>query len=228
MELAKVNSKSDVSLAKQELVQRKFAFIPGVMPDTLDDVVSNFGTIREVYGVKYYLVRPTTAVYSANSPDALLPHTDLNEAGDNDVIVGLYTEVADQFQQGGYTGVCDMTPFFDGLSAADRDYMLHQEVTIVANNHLKKMGAEFYHGPMLKVREDGSYSFRFSYNFTQVLQDDTRFISLREQIVAYYHVNKVSVKLPKYGLLLFNNSMCLHDRSNIYDMNRSLFRFYVK
>lgn len=228
MQLVKANLRNHLSLAKQELKQRKFAILPNILPDTLDAVVSQFGSLVEVYGVKYYLVKPTTNVYSANSPDALYPHSDLNEAADNEVIVGLYTNIQDRFPQGGYTGICDMTPFFDALSAADRDYLMNREVTIVANSHLKKMGAEFYHGPMLKVREDGSYSFRFSYNFTQVLQDDTHFIALREQIIEYYHAHKISVKLPQYGLLLFDNAMCLHDRSNIYDMNRALYRFYIK
>ena len=228
MEIQKANAVSKISFAMETLAKSKFVIVPSLQPNELEGFVSYFGTIEEQYGKRFYPVKPTTALYSANSSKALYPHTDRNEHADNEILVGLYVERQDKFDQGGYTGVCDMNPFLDSLSADELDYLTGTEVTIIANNVLKTMGADFYHGPMLKVKPDGSYSFRFSYNFTQVLQDDGRFLSFRDKVITFYNDNKMVIKMPKMSLLLFDNTVCLHDRTNIYDLDRSLFRFYVK
>lgn len=192
------------------------------------DLIVVFGELLEQYGNTVYHVTPTTKLYSANSVRSLYPHTDRNEHSEINIIAGLYCDNPDRFDQGGYTSICDMTNFIANLPKGLKDYLKNESFTIIPNNVLKNKGASHFHGPLLEEFEDGSFSFRFSYNFTQVLVDDYRFLSFRNSVIEYFNKHKILIKIPHNGLLLFKNHICLHARTDIVDVRRSLYRLYLK
>jgi len=236
----KNKSKERLLWAKDCLEQQNYVLITDVLkeinhdtimtnsPKVFEKVINVFGELLEQYGNMVYHVVPTTKLYSANSMKFLWPHTDRNEHPKIKMIAGLYCDNPDRFDQGGYTSICDMTNFIANLPEELKTYLKTEQFTIVANNILKDKGASYFHGPLLQEFEDGSFKFRFSYNFTQVLVDDYRFLSFRDAVINYYDKYKIVIKVPHNGLLLFNNHVCLHARTDIADTHRSLYRLYLR
>lgn len=236
---AKSKKRDNLLLAKKHLNQFNHVLIPNVLDEINHDAIMTnseavfgnitnvFGGLLEQYGNLVYHVAPKTTLYSANSAKFLWPHTDRNEHPDIKIVAGLFCDAPDSFDQGGYTSICDMTDFIGGLPEEVRSYIKNENFTIVANNVLKDKGASYFHGPLLQEFKDGTFSFRFSYNFTQTLVDDHRFISFRNMVIDYYNKHKIVIKVPHNGLLLFNNHVCLHARTDIVDTKRSLYRMYL-
>lgn len=232
--------KESLLWAKNTLEHQNYVLITNVLkeidhnnimtnsPKVFKEVTNIFGELLEQYNNTIYHVFPKTTLYSANSARALWPHTDRNEHPEIKMIAGLFCDTPDSFDQGGYTSICDMTKFISDLPKEIKNYLKNEQFTIVANSILKDKGASYFHGPLLQEFEDGSFNFRFSYNFTQVLVDDYRFLSFRDTVIDYYNKHKIVIKVPHNGLLLFNNHVCLHARTDIADTKRSLYRLYLK
>ncbi len=232
--------KEEFSWAKDCLEQQNYVLLTDVLkhidhdsimidsPKVFKKVTDTFGELLEQYGNSVYHVFPKTTLYSANSAKALWPHSDRNEHPEIKMIAGLFCDNPDRFDQGGYTSICDMTNFISSLSEEVKTYLKTNQFTIIANTILKDKGASHFHGPLLHEFEDGSFHFRFSYNLTQTLVDDYRFLSFRDAVIQYYNTYKIVIKVPHNGLLLFNNHVCLHGRTDIADTNRSLYRLYLK
>ncbi len=223
-----VKDKYDLDLYDKLLAKDNYALITNIEREDIPAIAQYYGGFVRQYGGNEYVIKPTSKNYSANSSGFLYPHTDFNEKERTQLILGLYTVETDKYDEGGYTSVANTRHFLESIDTDTFDYLTKNEFCIISNKHLRQIENSHYVGPLLKYNSLMDFEFRFSYNFTMSLTDDKKWKVFRDQFLTWFNENKLSIKIPRGSLFLLNNHQAVHSRSEIYDQNRELIRYYFQ
>lgn len=146
--------------------------------------------------------------------------------------------------QGGQTYTCNTKKFLKTLSEEELRIITSAKIDFRANTDLKDFRALGKAFPILTENPDGSYVFRFSHNLFYYGDVNANMYSEKkghflaklknrdlqgviEKFLEYFDSNRKTWKIPKNGLLLWNNHNLVHSRASYTDRSRKLARYLI-
>ena len=145
----------------------------------------------------------------------------------------------------GYTYTCNTKNLIETFSKEELELVTSRAINFKANKDLEDLKMKTNLFPIVSKNNKDAYIFRFSHNLMYYgdinanIHSEKRgsylselenpyFAEIVQKILDYLNTNKQVWKIPKNGLLIWNNHYVVHWRSSYCDKTRKLIRYLIE